>query len=293
MVNHPQNSALFSFPDLETPIGRVHFGGFLPNSAGTGLRGFRTYGMYAAVLILNGRGIYRDANRSEFSLIPGSAILVFPELAHHYGPRPGERWDEMFVAFSGAAFDAWRAHGLDPAHPVWNLNDAAAEAKRLRNLLAQSVNGLGDAIALAAKVHQLLEIWLSQRLQSRLPPAWLERARRRLATSQDARNLNEIAAESGLHIDAFRRAFRKSTGETPSRFRQRHRLSLATEMLRRKNLKLSQIAETLGFHDAFHFSKQFKQHFGISPALYRESPPSASGKILRPIEEPSAVDNLR
>jgi AraC-like DNA-binding protein len=272
---------LYSFPDLETPLGRVHFGGFLPASTGTGLKGFRRYGMYAAVLILRGEGIYRDASRREARLSAGQVIMVFPELPHHYGPRPGTRWDECFVAFSGAAFDAWRAYGLDPAHPVWALPDPAAEQARLRGILRTKVSQLAEATDHAAQVHRLLAAWLAQRPTESPTPPWLAQARQALATPQDARPLRAIARQSGLHEDAFRRAFRRATGETPAGFRRRHRLALAADLLRRPDLNLAQIAESLGFHDAFHFSKQFKAFHGVSPSIFRRQPPGPSGKIIR------------
>lgn len=274
---------LFTFPDLETPLGRVHFGGNLPNSSGTGLNGYRQYGMYAAVLILSGNGIYRDANDREKSLKPGSVIFVFPELPHHYGPPPGQRWDELFVAFSGAPFDAWRAHGLDPAHPAWELKNLNSAARCLRGLLERHVKDFADSLKLASDVHQLLRHWIAQRPKTESQPAWLAHARRSLATPQDLRPLQRIAAETGLHPDAFRRAFRKWTGEAPAEFRRRHRLAQAATLLRRRDLTLSQIAETLGFHDAFHFSKQFREHFGIPPSVYRDRQPQPSGDVIRPV----------
>ena len=281
MRSTPARTTLYSFPDLETPLGRVHFGGILPGSTGTGLKGFRRYGMYAAVLILRGEGIYRDASRREVRLSAGHVIIVFPELPHHYGPLPGSRWDECFVAFSGAAFDAWRAHGLDPAHPVWALPHFAAERKRLLGILRARPSGLAETTSLAARVHTLLAAWLAQRPSVSPMPPWLEDARQALAAPKDHRPLRAIARCSGLHEDAFRRAFRRATGETPAGFRRRHRLTLATDLLRRPDLSLAQIADSLGFHDAFHFSKQFKAFHGMPPSVFRRQPPGPSGKILR------------
>lgn len=99
MAKVPRRYRLYSFPERETPLGRVHFGGVLPDSTGTGWDGFRKYGMYAAVLITRGGGVYRDTSGREIPLSEGSAILVFPEVPHHYGPGPGMRWDEVLWPF--------------------------------------------------------------------------------------------------------------------------------------------------------------------------------------------------
>jgi AraC-like DNA-binding protein len=273
---------LFSFPDTETPLGRVHFGGLIRQGLGTGLRGYRQYGMYAVVLIQSGEGIYRDARGAEIPLVAGDVIIVFPELPHHYGPLPGGRWDEIFIAFSGAAFNAWRAHGLDPAHPVWKVRSVKAETARLLRILESKKETFGEMCRVVASLHELLADWLARRPSTSREPDWLEPARRALAYAQERKSTAEIARQCGLHPDAFRRAFRQHTGESPSEFRRNQRLALARDFLRRRDLSLAQIAEVLGFFDAFHFSKLFKKRFGISPALFRKLPPSPSGEIIRP-----------
>lgn len=288
MSDISKDSRLFSFPDIETPLGRLHFGGMLRGGIGTGLRGYRQYGMYAVVLVQAGEGIYRDATGAEIPLVAGDVIIVFPELPHHYGPLPGGRWDEAFVAFSGAAFDAWRAHGLDPAHPVWPVGSVKSETARLLCILENKIETPGEMCRAAARVHELLADWLARRPSTSRAPGWLEPARRALASAQERKSTAEIARQCGLHPDAFRRAFRQLTGETPSSFRRNQRLALARDFLRRRDLTLGRIAEVLGFFDAFHFSKLFKKRYGISPALFRKLPPSPSGEIIRPVTADAA-----
>jgi AraC-like DNA-binding protein len=48
------------------------------------------------------------------------------------------------------------------------------------------------------------------------------------------------------------------------------RLDFATRQLATKNWTISQIAESAGFKDSFHFSHAFKTQFCISPRKYRE-----------------------
>ena len=295
MTKTPPRYRLNSFPGRDTPLGRVHFGGEMPRSTGTGWGGFRKYGMYAAVLVTRGNGVYRDASGRDIPLTAGSVIIVFPELPHHYGPPPGHHWDEIFVGFSGAAFDAWRGHGLDPAHPVWRLPDPRSEAGAIRSLLHMPVENLEAAIRQAAALHEMLARWLSHRPDEQAVPLWLEKARRALTALPGNRTPSSIAKDCGLHADAFRRAFRRWTGETPAQFRRRHRLAMAVDLLRRQELGLAQIAESLGFHDAFHFSKRFKQAYGSPPSVFRNMPPEPAGKIIRPCarsnRKPSAAQD--
>lgn len=74
-----------------------------------------------------------------------------------------------------------------------------------------------------------------------------------------------LAAECGLSLSHFSRAFRRSTGTSPHRWLLRRRAELAKERLRRPELSLSEIALTCGFADQSHFTRVFTGFFGTSP----------------------------
>jgi len=263
-------AGLVSFPSMQTPLGRLNFGAHLRGTQGTGLDKFRVCGMYAIVFIRWGGGIYRDVRGLCRRLVPGDVIAVFPELGHQYGPEAGDVWDEVFVAFDGPAFDAWRVFGLDPVEPVWHVGLPEQNAARLLKFLAFRMGSLSDACVVLGKFHALLANWIALRPRVAKVPVWLESARHALAGSSGALSIQGVARAAGMNHDSFRRAFRTVTGETPAAFRRRQRLAQAANLLRRKDLTLDQIASTLGFSDAFHLSKLFKRQYSQSPSAYRE-----------------------
>jgi AraC-like DNA-binding protein len=251
-----------------TPIGNTEFGGRLRGTAGTGFSQFRVYGVYALVLLLNGGGRYRDRKGIDRRLSPGDLMVVFPEHPHQYGPEADDDWDEVFIAFKGAAFEGWRANGLDPAHPVWRLEDLRSSAMRFFEILRMPVASLAQSTAVAAAIHQLIADALAQR-----PPGsedWLETARQLLGGGSEAPTPQQIASTLGMSHDHFRKVFKSATGESPAAFRRKRRLAQAALMLQRADLKLEMIAESLGFCDGFHLSKAFKAEHGESPAGFRK-----------------------
>ena len=72
-----------------TPLGRVRFAGVSLEETGVEEWPFRLYDAYALVLILAGEGSYRDVSGTTAPVRAGDAILVFPGLAHWYGPPRG------------------------------------------------------------------------------------------------------------------------------------------------------------------------------------------------------------
>ena len=49
----------------------------------------------------------------------------------------------------------------------------------------------------------------------------------------------------------------------------RLKLNKAGRMLLTSELSVKEIASMVGFEDQFHFSRNFKKHFGYSPSEYR------------------------
>jgi AraC-like DNA-binding protein len=79
----------------------------------------------------------------------------------------------------------------------------------------------------------------------------------------------QLAAECHCTAGHFTRRFEKYTGISPRAFIIQARIESAKSQLRMSEHKISAIAESLGYGDVFHFSKQFKEKTGYSPAEYR------------------------
>jgi len=90
-------------------------------------------------------------------------------------------------------------------------------------------------------------------------------------------SVEKLAAVTNLSPAQFHVLFKAEFGITPMRHVRNMRLDFASRQLVTKNWTLSQIAESAGFKDPFHFSHAFKTQFGISPRKYREQ---ASAELL-------------
>jgi len=91
------------------------------------------------------------------------------------------------------------------------------------------------------------------------------------ANYQDGITLSEMARKFNLSTGHLSNLFNEETGESFSDYLNMIRLNKAKELLKTTNDKIYQIADQLGFNDAYYFSSWFKKQVGASPTTYRDN----------------------
>lgn len=272
---------------LRTAVGELQLAGMLRNIAGIDPRAMRILGSYALVLMAAGRGYFCDARGTKRNLEPGDAVLVYPEIAHAYGPAEGGEWTQVYFVFAGAQFDLWRKKGLlKPEEPVWRVGAPDYWRQRLEGVIRGQAAEAGTAARVEARgavgavraLGKFLEVLTEMmaahaaRGSEAAREAWLERSMRLLAERRGGTWLppQAVAREVGLSYENFRKRFAQLSGESPGHYQKRRRLESACAAIYHGERTLKEIADELGFCDVFHFSKAFKQVVGATPSEYRE-----------------------
>lgn len=83
--------------------------------------------------------------------------------------------------------------------------------------------------------------------------------------------LRLLSGISGLSEKHLCKAFRKRYGTTIFQVKRAKMLERAERLLVSTRYPLKQIARMTGFLDEYHFSKVFRQHFGLPPGKYRNN----------------------
>jgi YesN/AraC family two-component response regulator len=89
-------------------------------------------------------------------------------------------------------------------------------------------------------------------------------------------NLHDIAGQANLSKYHFSRVFKKLTGLSPIEFVSQLKINKAKELLRKKDLTVSMVAEEVGYDDLRSFERLFKRHTGLTPISYKKSCKSTS-----------------
>ncbi|MDR0792130.1 MAG: AraC family transcriptional regulator [Chitinophagaceae bacterium] len=82
-------------------------------------------------------------------------------------------------------------------------------------------------------------------------------------------SVEEIARKHHLSTSYFSLLFRKSTGMPPIDYFIHLKIQKACQLLYAGNLKVKDVAESLGYDDPFYFSRMFKKYMKVSPEQYK------------------------
>ena len=100
--------------------------------------------------------------------------------------------------------------------------------------------------------------------------AFLERVRAAIEAHlpDDAFSVEQLAAEVGLDRSHLYRRLRTLTGQTPTEAIRSMRLERAVQLLTSKAGLISEIAYGVGFKSVSHFSKCFRERYGVTPSEF-------------------------
>lgn len=83
-------------------------------------------------------------------------------------------------------------------------------------------------------------------------------------------SLEKLAQQVGLSRAGFAQKFKSALGDTPLNYLASIRIQQAMRILTEEDHKVDVIASTVGYSDAFSFSKAFKKRTGQSPIEFRK-----------------------
>jgi AraC-like DNA-binding protein len=102
----------------------------------------------------------------------------------------------------------------------------------------------------------------------------------------------QLAELANLGEAAFRAAFVRTMGCGPRRYLEERRVQHAARALLETDRSVTEIANSVGYDDPYHFSRVFRRVTGMSPRKYRNNKrtEAADPEISAQLSEPAAVD---
>jgi iron complex transport system substrate-binding protein len=82
--------------------------------------------------------------------------------------------------------------------------------------------------------------------------------------------IRPLLGSLGHSYEHLARVFRQQYGLTPMDYVQSIRIERAKQLLRHTDLKITAVADAVGYQDAVYFSRLFKRHTQMTPGRFRQ-----------------------
>jgi AraC-like DNA-binding protein len=206
----------------------------------------------------------------------GDLILLPPGIAHRYSAHPKYPWSIYWLHFAGDLSNHF-VQLLNMNTTVEYIGLQPRITSQLEELFMLRNSGY-DATSFIHGSHQL------QQMLSHL--ALILRQQRSQGGTQididDTRSfmnehlhgqlsLDDLAKHSKLSKYHFSKRFKALTGHSPIEFFIHLKIQYACHLLDSSTQTIKQVAASLGYEDAYYFSRIFKKVIGLSPDQYRKS----------------------
>ncbi len=221
--------------------------------------------------------------RSHIDTKVGDVTIYRPSSPQDYQTSPlADHWEMIWAHLQAPA--TWQPYlpGPEALPGLWlhRLEDPAIRERVQRRLaemvraerstgllrIERAMNALEAALLLLAEASSTFtRSALSDRLDPRLAPA-LERIHQQL---DQPITVDDLARAAHLSPSRFAHLFRQQLGRPPLQYLHDQRIQRARQLLERTGLSIAQVAERVGYHDPFYFSRRFHDHAGQSPSDYR------------------------
>lgn len=227
--------------------------------------------------IISGKGILHS-NGNQYQLQAGMGFLIVPNEVTTYLADEHDPWEYAWIEFDGLSVPGClNQAGLHAKQPIYK--PVTKEAGHLLHNQMMTIIDQNNASSMHLIGQGFIFLDLLVRgggyketnSGKRLRDFYMKEA---LAFIEQHYHLDisieNIADFCGLDRSYFGRIFRDTMGASPQRFLMIYRMAKAEQLLKETNQPIGKISSMVGYTNQLHFSRAFKDIYGISPREYRQ-----------------------
>jgi AraC-like DNA-binding protein len=220
--------------------------------------------------------------RGDFPLQAAETLIIWPPGTGQYYGNAGAPFSHSWLHCLGARVDRILAALPAPLPLAEPFPLREREANAFQNCLMEIHSELiaqsrPDEV-LAGNLMENCLRQIARARQDAVEPRPSNPAPRLLAVrayigshSAEPLTLPLLAQLAGMSVPYFCARFKAAFAQSPIDYLIQHRMLHAAHLLTDQAASVSEIAQRVGYEDAFHFSKMFKRHFGKSPRDFRQA----------------------
>ncbi|MBQ6972958.1 MAG: AraC family transcriptional regulator [Synergistaceae bacterium] len=245
--------------------------------------------------VINGRGtLYSDdaeGNTKVFKIHAGEGFMIYPEQVNLYVADANNPWEYTWLEFDGLRVkQALEAAGLTQEEPVYRTHFPELREKLRDEMLCIVDNSEASQFELIGHLYMFMDCLTRSAenagrvITNRLRESYIREAISYIESNYH-RNITveEIAEALRINRSYFGKIFRLSTGKSPQRFIMNYRMTKAADMLMMTRKPINEIGASVGYENQMHFSRAFRNVYGVSPREWRSRHKDKAGSARKPL----------
>lgn len=231
--------------------------------------------------VISGTGtLYADdaaGHTHIYQIKSGQGFLVFPDQINTYIADKELPWEYTWLEFDGLrAKEALEVAGISPDMPIYRSHTYELRNTMMQEMLYIAHHSDMAPFHLIGHLYLFLEAFMNSiasRKVSRGDTVKDYHIREALVyierNFQNDISVEDIAENCGLNRSYFGKIFKEMVGDTPQAFLLHYRMTKAGELLKLTDLPIGDISKAVGYDNPLHFSRAFKNIYGVSPRAWR------------------------
>ena len=232
--------------------------------------------------VISGTGIlYADDSKGEtqtWQVKSGQGFLLFPGQINTYVADQKLPWEYVWLEFDGLRVrEMVEVSGLSRNQPLYRAGSKDLRMEMMKEMLYIVHHKDESPFHLIGHLYLFLDYFTRSaatmriRTSGSLRDFYIKEALSFIEQNfQNDISVEDIAACCGLNRSYFGKIFRDMLGKAPQEFLMNYRMVKATELLKLTELSIADVGNAVGYPNQLHFSRAFKNIYGVSPRDWRK-----------------------
>lgn len=212
-----------------------------------------------------------------YSIKSMQGFMIFPNQITTYVADKQLPWEYVWLEFDGLRVKSLLdTIGLSLDKPVYHARNKSLREDMANEMLYISRHKDESPFHLIGHLYLFLDYLLrsaaDEQLEhgSKLREFYIHEALTYIEHNfQNEITIEDIAGVCGLNRTYFGKIFKEALDKTPQEFLLNYRMLKAAELLKLTSLSIGDVGLAVGYANQMHFSRAFKNNYGISPREWR------------------------
>ena len=212
-----------------------------------------------------------------YSIKSMQGFMIFPNQITTYVADKQLPWEYVWLEFDGLRVKSLLdTIGLSLDKPVYHARNKSLREDMANEMLYISRHKDESPFHLIGHLYLFLDYLLrsaaDEQLEhgSKLREFYIHEALTYIEHNfQNEITIEDIAGVCGLNSAYFGKIFKEALGKPPQEFLLNYRMLKAAELLKLPSLSIGDVGLAVGYANQMHFSRAFKNNYGISPREWR------------------------